>query len=335
MGTVRGNMGTVLEHVVLDAAVRWAVQTSRQGGQVRYLDTHAMAPLNVPVGRDFNLVDRLVQRAPFPAPPLAAQTYLHAITLAAQLRAHGHAACYPTHFLHAARSAAAAGSGLDAYLFENGALDAPAENRRAEIEHFLGVGGRATRDLLALPSSALAAELAPRPGDFRSADCWPKPSARSGKALVVFQDPLKLHDEHACGADMGLADLALLRRMLDERYLSPPELTVHVIFVTANLGNADYAGHADWIGDAWRKRFVPQTVPASTVACGGIKWGSFMMFLGCYDHRHADGKPVSDRALLDGDGLKTGFDRSLERLSEDVRGALWAAHRADLTVFRV
>ncbi len=57
MGTVRGNMGTVLEHVVLSVVVDFVAQ---QGdGPLRYVDTHAMAPLNRPVEQGFNLLDRL------------------------------------------------------------------------------------------------------------------------------------------------------------------------------------------------------------------------------------------------------------------------------------
>src|SRR6516162_1493283 len=44
MCTARDNPGTVLEHVVLTLATSWASQR-RPGAAVRYIDTHAMAPL--------------------------------------------------------------------------------------------------------------------------------------------------------------------------------------------------------------------------------------------------------------------------------------------------
>src|ERR1041385_8711482 len=49
MGTVRGNMGTVLEHTLLSIVVDW-ISDQPTEGPLRYVDTHAMGPLNKPVG---------------------------------------------------------------------------------------------------------------------------------------------------------------------------------------------------------------------------------------------------------------------------------------------
>lgn len=50
--TVRHNMGTIGEHIALSCAVDWVCEFAQQNGPVRYVDTHAMAPFNVPIGND-------------------------------------------------------------------------------------------------------------------------------------------------------------------------------------------------------------------------------------------------------------------------------------------
>jgi hypothetical protein len=102
---VRHNMGTVEEHIVLCCATDWACEFSKEAGPLRYLDTHAMAPLNQPVGNDFALLplisDRLREDVPGQA-KYGAHSYFESIRLATiLLRDHGIEAWYPTHFLHA------------------------------------------------------------------------------------------------------------------------------------------------------------------------------------------------------------------------------------------
>ena len=138
MGTVRGNMGTVLEHVVLSVVVDFVAQ---QGdGPLLYVDTHAMAPLNRPVGQDFNLLDRLrgSDEAKTTTVP-GADTYAEVF---APTWRRGHAEWYPTHFVHAARVASRRSCPMTAWLFEMNATDAlprghAHEDRRAEIAAFL------------------------------------------------------------------------------------------------------------------------------------------------------------------------------------------------------
>jgi hypothetical protein len=137
MGTVRGNMGTALKHIVLSTVVDWAC--SQPGhGPLRYVDTHAMAPLNRPVGRDFNLLERLRgsnRTTGTPGASLYAEVFSQAWLPDAT-------EWYPTHFVHAARVANRRGSAVAALLFEMNDADAvsrghPPENRRAEIDAFL------------------------------------------------------------------------------------------------------------------------------------------------------------------------------------------------------
>jgi hypothetical protein len=138
MGTVRGNMGTVLEHVVLSVVVDFVAQ---QGdGPLRYVDTHAMAPLNRPVEQGFNLLDRLrgSDEAKTTTVP-GADTYAEVF---APTWRRGHEEWYPTHFVHAARVASRRSCPMTAWLFEMNAADAlprghAHEDRRAEIAAFL------------------------------------------------------------------------------------------------------------------------------------------------------------------------------------------------------
>lgn len=99
MGTVRGNIGTALEHVVLSVIVDFV--SERGEGPLRYVDTHSMAPLNRPVGRDFNLLEQV--RGSGRATTVPGASIYTEVFAPAWLPGTGD--WYPTHFVHAGRVA--------------------------------------------------------------------------------------------------------------------------------------------------------------------------------------------------------------------------------------
>ena len=116
-------MGTVQEHLALCCVTDWACEFSKEAGPLRYLDTHAMAPLNLPIGDDFSLVSSLGDRLRDGVPAQAKYgtcSYFGGVREAALLlRDRGITAWYPTHFLQAWVAARARNVGFDALLFEN------------------------------------------------------------------------------------------------------------------------------------------------------------------------------------------------------------------------
>ena len=137
MGNVRGNLGTILEHAVLVSIVQWAAKHGRgKAGPLLYVDTHAMAPLNEPVGQDFNFIREFLdcKKSVMVSSSRGICEY-HRILHASRLRwMDGLKEVYPTHFLQAAFAAQAYGMGMDAWLFEN---DSAAAGRRGELAEFL------------------------------------------------------------------------------------------------------------------------------------------------------------------------------------------------------
>ncbi len=168
MGTVRGNMGTVLEHVLLSEAVHWVPEPVRRTNHpLLYVDTHAIAPLNQPIGRDFNLLNRLRASALSESGTDCTVVYSEVFR---DRWMPGIAEWYPTHFVHATRVANAQNVGVCALLFENDSSearpsDASSEDRRGEIASFL----KNSKLQQNVGLSVLAASLA-SPGDFRNAD---------------------------------------------------------------------------------------------------------------------------------------------------------------------
>jgi hypothetical protein len=168
MGTVRGNMGTVLEHAALVSAVQWAAKHAPGAKRsLRYIDTHAMAPLNEPHDRSFNWIGEFFEgkRSILRSNRQRLPEY-HRTFHAARLRwLDGDRQAYPTHFIQAALAAQAVGCDLDAWLFEN---DSAEQGRRAEIEAFLSPeSGPALQRKAGLFPGFFSGALAPAPGDLR------------------------------------------------------------------------------------------------------------------------------------------------------------------------
>jgi hypothetical protein len=276
MGTVRGNMGTVLDHVVLSIVVDWACRQS-DDGPLRYIDTHAMAPLNTPVGRDFNLLDQIRGSNRTTGVP-GASVYTEIFNRA---WLPGAAAWYPTHFIHAARVARRRSCAVRALLFEVNDAAAvprgyPPENRRAEIDAFLNTPQ--TQAVVGIPT--FAGTLASAPGDFRDPACWPAPQPWGGRALVVMSDPLEYRPEpDPGGSRFGATDLTRLRDRLDASFPEQPDLCAHVLFASANLGTwgGDPTALTIHLGAAWRQRFAPE---GAATWCGACFWGGFLVFVG-------------------------------------------------------
>lgn len=301
MGTVRGNMGTVLEHVLLSEAVYWATESERRPtGSLLYVDTHTMAPLNRPVGNDFNLLERL-RKAGCRLTETGAAIWSE-VFLSDWLPETLH--WYPTHFVHATRVANRAGCAVDALLFETDSAEARvsgqlSENRRAEIATFLDSLSMQKRVGL----SSLTATLSD-PGNFRTSSGWPCVNATEGsgddattpapppeRTVVVMSDPLEYRPEAAPGgSNIGPDDLKALRTHIDNMLLTPPELLLHVMFASGNLGTwggrPDYAtGH---LSNAWRRQFA---LPGGETWCGACYWGGFLVFLGV--SRRRDGSTLA------------------------------------------
>ena len=92
MGTCKGNLGTVLEHVVLSTATTWVIQeTVGSPGAVHYLDTQAMAPMNAPVDDAF--LSNLIACPPRVDSTVPARTYTDTLQRARQLMRDGHKCC--------------------------------------------------------------------------------------------------------------------------------------------------------------------------------------------------------------------------------------------------
>ena len=284
MGTVRGNLGTVLEHVALVSTVQWALKHSNsKDGPLLYLDTHAMAPLNEPVDRLFNFIlecfdGKHVQLAH--SGGLDVCEY-HRILQASRLQwLDGLRNAYPTHFLQAflAVEAYADGAEMDAWLFEN---DAVAASRRTELAEFLSSGcGRDIQKDGELCLGFLKANLAPDPGDFRDPNCWPPAGKRPGRAMVVFCDPNQFAEHSTNPLHLTAQDMAMIRDLLAQRYLDRPSFTVNIIFIGASVRAEDC--HNAMV--LWIENFLPTGLSTERYCweCRCIKWGNFGVLVGAW-----------------------------------------------------
>jgi hypothetical protein len=287
------NMGTTLEHIVLTCAAAWACERSREVGALRYLDTHAMAPLNEPIGNDYDHLDDLrfhLAGIP-PGQPLGAQQYFDTIGRADHDLLPAGAVCwYPTHFLHTWFAARTANTPLDGYLFENDAPDCNAQGRRQLIEVFIAALQNRipaipfcfptnTAFEIAVPNDpALQITLARATGNFRDQRCWLPPNPRPGRALLIMSDPLMVdHRQVRPGAYMALQDFNFLGQQVTARYQDKPALTVHVVFCFGNPGYGQrYQDLTDALRDTWYHAFAAG-VPVTERGFVGIKWGSFFV----------------------------------------------------------
>jgi len=287
MCTVRDNPGTVLEHVVLTLATSWASQR-RPGAAVRYVDTHAMAPVNHPVGPGNPLlVTQLLNAAAVgpvaPGAPPGAIPYLDSHGISAGQRAAGAADFYPTHFIHAIRGVQAAGRPINAYLFEN---DGVAAGRRAAITAWLAnPAAAAICRVAAIP--AWTATLAPLPGDFRDAASWIGfgPALGDGEVLLAFSDPMGFWPGIAAGADMGPADFGIIWPQFAALHPTP-SIAVHVVFAVGGHPGA-WPPHNPWLAAtdaihrAWSAAIagagLPTVFPHAGTARLGVQWGGFLV----------------------------------------------------------
>jgi len=286
MCTVRDNPGTVLEHVVLTLATSWASQR-RPGVGVRYVDTHAMAPVNHPIGPGnpllvTQLLNAAVVQPVAPGAPPSAIPYLDSLGNAAGQRAAGAADFYPTHFIHAMRGAQAAGCPINAYLFEN---DGVAVGRRAATSAWLANPAAAGTWLAAAP--AWAATLAPKPGDFRNPASWIGlgPALGGGEILLVFSDPMGFRPGNAAGADMGPADFGIIWPHFAALHPAP-SIAVHVVFAVGGNPGAwpapnPWLAATDAIHSAWSAAIagvgLPTVLPHARTARLGVQWGGFLV----------------------------------------------------------
>jgi hypothetical protein len=290
MGTVRGNIGTVLEHVVLSTVVDWASMRPVEG-PLRYIDTHSMAPLNRPVGSGFNLVERLRNSNRTTTAP-GASVYAEVFDRA---WLPGGTEWYPTHFVHAARVASRRSCAVTALLFEMNDADAVPhdcrpEDRRAEIDAFLGAQQTVAN------MENFSGALACAPGDFRNEACWPAPQPWGGRALVIMSDPLEYRREFDPGGSrFGAADFTRLREHIDTSFPTQPDLCAHVLFASANLGtwDGDVTALAIHLSAAWRPRFAPE---GAATWCGACFWSGFLVFVGVT--RRGASSPGGDCACL-------------------------------------
>jgi len=311
--TVRHNMGTVGEHIALSCAVDWVCEYSREKGPVRYVDTHGMAPLNIPIGSDFpklvtDLSDQFRDQEATQAPD-SLRTYFDSIRRATiHLRDNGINAWYPTHFLHAWAAARARCARFEGYIFEN---DDEGAGRRQLLSKFLPVAN------FLLAPDGFNATLAPAPGDFRNARAWPSAAPRPGCGLVLMNDPLQMERNRQDDPYMDPTDLNFLASELNDRYLDRPALTVCVIFCFSNPGTAERYQHlTDLIASTWNRSFAPQGQSASA----GIKWGSFMFFVGAANTGAVWDKPTLAKAFA--------------MLERNIRACFNLVHGSEVTLFR-
>jgi hypothetical protein len=312
MGTCRGNMGTVLEHVVLCTSVKWALEHSAQTeGPLRYIDTHAMAPLNTP--REDPFLGNVISVAPRNAHRetnlyvkglVASHNRKEVIDIALRQNEPPSLDYYPTHFVHAALVAQEMKKKIDGYLFENNQC-ASEEDRRGEISRFLekvalqefaglrAAWGRAT----------LAATGKPHVnGDFRYVENWPQADRRHGKALVVFCDPLGFVGMNPKPGQMNGDDLEKIRTLISERYLDSPDLTVNIILTRGGRDNPDINRHADYMTDVWQRAFLPPGRRRPERRCAAVGWGHFAVFVGAYVKNNH----------WQGDTFRSDFDKLLQ-----------------------
>jgi hypothetical protein len=308
MGTVRGNLGTVLEHVVLASAVQWALEHSNpRTGPLLYVDTHAMAPLNEPVDRRFNFIREFLDGQHHNVVASSARgfyQYHHVLNTARQWWQDGLRDVYPTHFLQAAFASEAYGAAMDAWLFEN---DAVAAGRRAELAEFLSAerGPALQRDAKLRPGF-MKANLAPDPGDFRDPNCWPPASKHPGRAMVVFCDPNQFAEHSTNPLHLTAQDLAMIRDLLAQRYLDRPSLTVNIIFIGASVRAEDC--HNAMV--LWIENFLPTGLATERYCweCRCIKWGNFGVLVGAW---------VTERTLSD----------TFDEVIQEIRDTLMMAYR--------
>lgn len=286
MCTFKDNPGTVLEHVVLTVVASWAAQR-RPGAAMRYVDTHAMAPINQTEELHGNppLVTRLLNNAAIgavaPGAPPSATPYLGSLQASAGQRAGGAADYYPTHFIHAIRAAQAAGRPINAYLFEN---DGVAAGRRAAITAWLANPGAAHPWLGVVP--AWTATLAPQSGNFRDPASWGGLglAVGNGDILLAFSDPMAflpgaavLHSDK-----MGPNDFNIIWKQFAA--LNPiPSIAVHVVFAVGGNPGAwnSWLAATDAIHNAWSAAIVgaglQTSPPHAKTARVGVQWGGFLV----------------------------------------------------------
>jgi hypothetical protein len=262
MGTVRDNMGTVLEHLCLTELVRWTARGSRTR-VLGYVDTHAMAPYNLLVGRDPRaMVSDLIALSAVARPELGEYgRTLAAVATTAKPNP------YPTHFIHAARAARAESCELAAWLFEDDSKRESGEaSRHADLLRMRSadVPGLASLSVTARPASfrdALGTAIAPKTGP---------------DACVAFSDPMRYKPDtpNPGGADLGRDDLEAVGAGL--RALFPNVVTAsQAVFLGDANGRA--RGWKESICAQWRERFPAR---GQRNSCRVIEWGGFAVLVG-------------------------------------------------------
>jgi hypothetical protein len=265
-----------------------------------------MAPFNEPVGNDFDLLTHLAGRLQMEGLPQLVIPGAHEYfgTVLRRFEDHQLRAVvrwYPTHFFHVWHALYPCQITLDAYLFEN---DGEGDGRRGLLQelinsHQLGDGFNAT--------------LAPLPGSFREPSCWPEAAKRPSRGLLLMSDPLSVEPRNGqLGSYMQLDDFRLLGRLLRSRFIEQPKILAHVVFCFGNPGvSSRYSTLTQTLSVVWRESFGSD----GPTICRGVKWGSFMVFLGCCACQETPMSPAWNV------------------LEERIRRSLGQAHRSPVTFF--
>jgi hypothetical protein len=137
-----------------------------------------------------------------------------------------------------------------------------------------------------------------------------------------MNDPLLLKLQRGGDSCMDLHDFELLGKLLNERYLERPALTVNVGFCFGNPGKADqYQVLTKAVTTAWAKAFAS----GGEYGCVGIQWGSIMVFVAACNTGARWASPSFGKAFAN---LKERIEKGLE-----VAKRLNVAPRSKVTLY--
>ena len=263
-GSVHGNAGTILEHVILVEVVRYVCNTSvlSSDSWVHYVDTHAMHPLNEPI-KEEGLFRDLWHRE-IPAELLLLSPFFRIMSDAKE----SNPRLYPSHAVFAARSAQMERRRLWASLFEI------RQEKWPEIQ-----------DLLDNPSiiAGLGMDVIQGTlgcGTFRDEALWTQANnamAAAGvqpAARVVYCDPMSyaLADELPRFDRMNFHDLVFLRTQLVDA------VPTFFILFTNEQDRARFAARAEIYADQYAESFLP--IPQSDHSWCMFRANNSAVFLG-------------------------------------------------------
>lgn len=299
--SVRGNAGTVAEHLVLSEIIRGVCEgdCATAGSCIHYVDTHAMCPLNIPQNAE-GIFARLWGNG-VPKDMVELSPFLQIAETSRSAKPAG----YPSHVVFASKTASTYGRKVWATLFE------VCQDKWPHVATFLEIpetvpGQRLDRE-------SVRGTLGR--GSFRDQGLWAqakeamkdkKPSAR-----LVFSDPwsYSLGGRRVRPDRMNLHDLRLIRQALPEDGLP----TCIIIFTSVQIPGA-LPGYSATLASEVKRDFFNLETKGADYQWFMVRTNNQAVFAGCSgfgDKLLSNAKPrISSTldAMIRAFGLRTAVD---------------------------